>query len=223
MTNPNPDTLAAELLRFHRVITRALTVSLETARAFVRGGFPGAAMKRGYLDYVKCLAILTRAHHDTEDDLVFPVFRARLPEVPFKTLDAQHEELLPLLDAVAALVEAGASGRSESQWLPALGLSLERLGRLWASHIDLEERYLSEAAIGRICPPEEQEELRRQFSEHGQKLAQPASLILPFILYNLDPAQRQLLMAKLPPPVTKQLIPVDWKEAWSPMKPFLLD
>lgn len=214
--------LSSDLLAFHHVISRAMAVSLERAREYGRKGFPDAAVRRGYLDYVTCLVTLTRAHHDTEDELVFPAFDARMPTVPFDILDAQHGRLLPLLDAVAASVEAGAAGRPGAEWLPQLADSLESLGELWTEHIGVEEKHLTAEAISRAFSAAEQEELSRKASEHGQKLAQPAPLLLPFVLFNLDPAERAVLAAKLPPPLVKQLIPIDWKEAWSPMKPFLL-
>jgi hypothetical protein len=45
---------------------------------------------------------------------------------------------------------------------------------------------------------------------------------LPFFYFNLEPADRARLAAKMPPPLTQQLIPVDWKDAWAPMRPFFL-
>jgi hypothetical protein len=216
------ESLASDLSVFHRVITRAMTVSLARARGFEGAGFESPELKRGFLDYVRCLTILTKAHHDTEDELVFPTFRARLPDAPFDTLDAQHTELLPLLDSVRERAESGGKGVPESEWLPGLARDLERLGQLWAEHIGLEERYFTDEVVGPVCPPAEQAELSRKFAEHGQKLAQPGPLLLPFMYFNLEPADRRNFSGKLPPPVVQQLIPLDWREIWAPMKPFLL-
>jgi hypothetical protein len=46
---------------------------------------------------------------------------------------------------------------------------------------------------------------------------------MPFVLYNLPAEERAILAQKMPPIVTQQLLPVDWKEKWAPMQPFLLD
>ncbi len=213
--------VVSDLLTFHHVITRGMKVSLERGRAFSRSGFPDAETKRGFLDFARCTAIVTRAHHDTEDALVFPAFRSRLPGIPYDELDQQHEELLPLLEAVGRGVEAGDKGLPERDWLPALAESLHRVLDLWERHIEIEERHFTEEAVGEKFPPAEQEELGRKFAEHGQKLAQPPPLILPFVLFNLEPAERAALSAKLPPPVT-QLVATAWAPTWAAMKPFLL-
>jgi hemerythrin-like domain-containing protein len=216
------DGLVSDLLAIHHAITRGLRVSLNRARSFLGEGFPDPETKRGFLDFAKCTVIVTVAHHDTEDDLIFPEFRRRLPEAPFDALDEQHEELLPLLDAVTTGIETGRKGAPNAEWLPALAESLEALGKRWRAHIDLEEKHFSEEAIGRVFSSEEQETLGRQATERGQKLAQPGPLVLPFLLFNLEPEERAKFSAKLPPQVTQQLVPGDWAETWAPMKPFLL-
>lgn len=216
------DTLVSDLLRFHHAITRGMNVSFKRARAFARDGFPDAGTRRGFLDYVHCTVVLTVAHHDTEDDIVFPEFRKRLPGAPYDELDDQHEKLLPLLEAVGESVKAGVDGAPERQWLPALADQVERLGMMWRAHIDLEERHFTEESVARVFSPAEQDELGRRASDHGQKRAQPPSLLVPFVLFNLEDAERAALAARLPPPVMQHLVPVEWKDAWAPMKPFLL-
>ena len=52
--------------------------------------------------------------------------------------------------------------------------------------------------------------------------AEPANLVVPFILYNLSPEDRAIMTQGFPEIVTKQLVPVDWKEEWKSMQPFLL-
>jgi hypothetical protein len=47
--------------------------------------------------------------------------------------------------------------------------------------------------------------------------------VVPFLLYNLPPEERAIFSQGMPPVVTQELVPVVWKEKWSPMKPFLLD
>jgi len=45
---------------------------------------------------------------------------------------------------------------------------------------------------------------------------------VPFLLHDLEPADRAAMAANFPPIVTEQLVPIFWKEKRSPMQPFLL-
>ena len=51
----------------------------------------------------------------------------------------------------------------------------------------------------------------------------PDYLVVPFMLYDLDPEPRAIMTAALPTVVTEQLVPVAWKDRWATMKPYLLD
>ena len=50
----------------------------------------------------------------------------------------------------------------------------------------------------------------------------PAYLVVPFVLYNLSPEDRRIASKGFPEMVTKQLVPIDWKDKWISMQPFLL-
>jgi len=67
-----------------------------------------------------------------------------------------------------------------------------------------------------------QAEISRAAAEDGQKRGHVPELNVAFILYNLAPAQRAVLVGKFPPPVVG-LVDGPWKQQWAPMKPFLLD
>jgi hypothetical protein len=43
------------------------------------------------------------------------------------------------------------------------------------------------------------------------------------MLYNLEPEDRTVLKKTIPGFVTRFVVPVLWKRAWAPMKPYLLD
>jgi hypothetical protein len=64
--------------------------------------------------------------------------------------------------------------------------------------------------------------IRTEFSQFFQDHIGPAYLMMSFILYNLAPEDRAVLAQGLPETVTKQLVPIDWKDKWASMKPFLL-
>jgi len=51
----------------------------------------------------------------------------------------------------------------------------------------------------------------------------PHYLVVPFMLYNLEPGPRSILASRLPSEMTEQLVPVVWKDRWASMKPFLLE
>ena len=51
----------------------------------------------------------------------------------------------------------------------------------------------------------------------------PHYLVVPFMLYNLEPVPRSMLASRLPSEMTDQLVPVVWKDRWASMKPFLLE
>jgi hypothetical protein len=60
-------------------------------------------------------------------------------------------------------------------------------------------------------------------TEHSQQHLQSPFLGIPFVLYNLPADERAIMTAMMPPAVTQQLVPVDWKQMWAPMQLFLLD
>ena len=53
-------------------------------------------------------------------------------------------------------------------------------------------------------------------------MSNPATLILPFIIYNLEGKDREEFVSDMPWILKKFLVPVIWKKKWQKMKPFLL-
>ena len=104
-----------------------------------------------------------------------------------------------------------------------LNREVKRLSDLWFRHIGVEEFHLSAEEAGELLTTDEQITLAQQFAQHNQEHAKPDYLAVPFVLYNLEPADRAVMNAAMPPIVTQQLVPVAWKEQWAPMKPFLLE
>jgi hypothetical protein len=216
------ETLADDLLRIHRIITRALATSRERGSAFVRTDFPDAATREGYVSYARALLATLRAHHDAEDELAFPRFRERIPQAPYGRLDRDHADLLPALSAGDDAVESALTGLPSSEWLGRLLGALDRIDQLWHAHIAVEEEHFSGKALDAAMSPGEQEALGKTMSAHAQKQAGPDYLVVPFLLHNLEPADRAAMAAKFPPIVMQQLVPIAWKEKWAPMQPFLL-
>jgi hemerythrin-like domain-containing protein len=211
---PTPN-IGLDLQRIHRVITRGLAVSLEKCRGFVAGGFPDDLTREGFWKYCQGLEGNAHGHHRTEDDLFFPFLQERLPDAGFARLTAEHEEMHSLLNQMHAAREASA--------LDGMEQALSRLGDLWQPHIALEEISFSPAILAQVMTVPEHIELAQQAAAHSREYAHPAPLTVPFLLYNLEGADRAHFLAVMPPEVTTQLVPIVWKQEWAAMRPFLLD
>jgi hemerythrin-like domain-containing protein len=216
MSNSNSPNVIAGLLSIHAIISRGLKVAVETSAAFVQKGNPDASPREGFITYLRCLASLLGVHHDTEDTLAFPAFRERV-EAPYDVLTEQHQLMHLLLEEAKAEVEKAAA-----EPLVRLNFVLCRIEELWRPHIKIEEEHFTIDRFAALMPPQEHVRLNALFLEHAQQSWGPEYLMLPFLLYNLEPDKRSFFAAELPPVVTEQLVPVVWKEKWAPMQPFLL-
>ena len=214
--------LADDLLRIHRIVTRGLSVARERGTTFARSGFPDARTREGYVSYARALLSTLRAHHGAEEHLAFPRFRERIPGAPYDQLDREHQDLLPALGAADDAVESALAGLPPPVWIGRLLGALDRIDQLWHAHIAVEERHFDAAAIDAAFGGQEQEDLARSLSGYAQKNSGPDYLVVPFMLRNLEAADRAAFSAKLPPVVTEQLMPVAWREKWAPMESFLL-
>jgi hypothetical protein len=220
MSQPN---VAEGMLAIHRAVTRGLQVAVENAWRFENNNFPDETTQAGYFNYIRALASVLHSHHLTEDDLAFPYFKVLLPEMPVEQLSAQHQEMIPLLDAVqAALAQCEAAGGAPGE-LQALSTSLEKLNSLWLPHIAIEEEHFTVQRVGALLPVQEQVRLLQEFGKHTETHSGPPYLTVPFILYNLSQEMRAVMARGMPEEVTSHLVPVVWKEHWASMKPFLLD
>jgi hypothetical protein len=214
--------LGDDLLVIHRVVTRALGVALEKGEEFSKSGFPSSTTEKGYRDFARCLVKLVKAHHDGEETIVFPRLRAVLPSVPFEDLERQHHDLVGALDAAEGALDAAESGAPTLTWLDRLVPALGRARETWTTHIALEESHFTPAALDRALDASAQAEISKAAAEDGQKRGHVPQLNVAFILYNLVPADRAVLLSKFPPQLIG-LLDGPWKEQWAPMRPFLLD
>jgi hemerythrin-like domain-containing protein len=219
MTNQIPS-LANDLLRIHRAITRGLSVGLEKGAQYVQDGFPDPATRKGYTDYVQSLAIVLAAHHLAEDEIAFPAISEKLPGVPYGKLATDHQAIDTLVGPLRQAVAQAAAG--EDAALPGLVNGLRSIHDLWAPHIHIEETHFTPAALAGVMPVEEQMRLSGAMAQHSQEHATPGFLALPFVLFNLNPEDRAAMTATMPAMLVEELIPKTWKDLWAAMKPFLL-
>ena len=218
-SSPN---VVGELVLIHLIITRGLKVAVEHCESFGRQGYPAASAREGFVSYVRSLASSLHAHHLTEDDLVFPYFREKIPDAPFDVLSAQHRALVPLLEEIRLSIEEMASTTEEGEALQHLNRILAQIAEIWHPHIKTEEEHFTQERVDALINTEEHRRLCGLFGEHGRKHAGPDYLVVPFLLYNLPAEKRAAFARTMPPIVTQQLVPVVWKEKWEPMRPFLL-
>ena len=218
----NPPNLALELLRIHRVITRGLNVGTTKGTEFQLRGFPNPRLRRGYTDYTQSLAVALRVHHLAEDEIGFPFLKEKFPHAPFERLSRDHQEMETLLEPLMKATTAVA-GEGNKGDMNLLVDTLRSVSAIWTPHIRLEEDSFTEDAVAATVDSADQVRLSVEFGKHSQAHAKPPSLMLPFILFNLNAEDRAVMAAPLPSVVRKVLIPFVWKNKWGAMKPFLLD
>lgn len=222
MAEAKAPNVALDLLRIHSIITRALSITSEKSQRFAQEGFSDASMKKGFLCYARSFVSVIHGHHLTENELVFPYFREKLPDTPYDFLIAQHQELVHVLDEIKASIEEVSAEPHAATALNELNQCLRRLADLWHPHIAIEQDHFSVARLGALISREEHVRLGKLFAKHGQKHMGPGYLVVPFLLYNLATEERAIFSRNMPFLLTRLLVPVVWKGQWASMRPFLL-
>jgi hemerythrin-like domain-containing protein len=222
MSNP-PQGVAADMLRIHRAITRGLQVTLERSEAFNQAGFPDKQTQLGFSCYVRSFANLLHSHHLTEEELAFPYFAVKIPDEPYDTFLFEHSEMAGFVYEIRSLTGLKEEALLPNKALEAINCAATGICGIWYSHIIKEEKIFDPERINKLIDTPEQIKMGRMFAEHNQKHTAPDYLSVPFLLYNLQHEDRQMISQLLPSEVTQQLVPVVWKEKWAPMKPFLLE
>ncbi len=214
--------VARSLVRFHKAITRGLTVGVTRGQEYLQGGFQDQQLQQGYATYLSaCVAVLT-SHHVSEDGAAFPVLKEKLPQAPIQQLAADHRFMEKILQRISSHLP-GMTAENPVRSLEGVVKGLQGVIEIWSPHIAVEERVFNAAAIAGAMSAAEQAALINGMARMSQELGLPAPLMAPFLVFNLEGADRAELVSLMPAVVVKQLIPVDWKEQWAPMKPFLLD
>jgi|WetSurMetagenome_2_1015567.scaffolds.fasta_scaffold148754_1 hypothetical protein len=215
---PNP---AQDLLRIHKVITRGLNVNIDEGRQFMEKGFPNPDLKQGYSNYAFSLASVLDGHHLTEDNVIFPVLKIKLPQGPYEHLSKEHLQIEALLVPVRQAVE----GLSTTEWktcLMQLLDGLEIIRTVWTPHIRMEESIFSQEALSSVMNSSEQMDLSAQAGKYSSEHSNPPFLAVPFVLFNLSPEDREIMLSHMPPMMMQEIVMKAWKEQWAAMKPFLL-
>jgi hemerythrin-like domain-containing protein len=221
MSQSKESNVAVCFFNIHSIITRGLSVSVESTQEALQQGFQDEGRREGCLNYIRALSSVVNAHHLTEDEVAFPYFRDKLPEVSFDTLTYFHQVMVRVLDEINAAVEKCVKDGSLGNELKSLENALTRLNGIWHPHIQIEtSAFISKADA--LISVEEQLKLVGQMAEHQLKIAVPHPLTVPFMLYNLPVENRAVFSQGIPVEVIQKFVPVTWKDEWESMSPYLL-
>jgi hemerythrin-like domain-containing protein len=221
MANTAVSNVAVGFHNIHSIITRGLNVSIEGTQAAQQQGFADGTRREGFFNYIRALSSVLHAHHLTEDEIAFPYYRDKLPDVAFDRLTYFHQVMMRVLDEINKAAEKCAKNGTPGSELSTLEGPLVRLNEMWHPHIQIETiAFISKADA--LITVEEQLKLVQQMAEHGLKIAVPHPLTVPFMLYNLPGEDRAVFSQGMPVEVLQKFVPVTWKEQWQSMTPYLL-
>ena len=186
----------SDMIQLHRVFRDALGAAAPLVGSVPAGDVARADVVGSY--YANVLALL-HAHHEGEDELVWPKLIARAPEdaETISRIAGQHAGVLTALeDAEGKLSGWRADPQVDSGAV--LAASLATLGAELALHLDEEERVILPIA-GRHMTPAEWGELPGHGMAHftGDKIW----LVMGLIQEQMRPEQIAMMESHMPPPV----------------------
>ena len=222
MSNANQPNIGEDYIRFHKVMTRGLAVSLQNINDYLNIGAIEELNREGFIKYVQSFSSVLHGHHQAEDEEIFPYFKDRLPEVPYERLISEHEIFNDGLQEINTGIDHLMSENEELDSLKLLKSGFDKIDHIWHPHIKIENTQLYERIRSLNINLEEMIRLQKDDKKFFQEHTGPAYLVMPFVLYNLSPEDRAILTQGSPEVVTKQLLSIDWKDKWTPMRPFLL-
>jgi hemerythrin-like domain-containing protein len=222
MSNENQPNIGRDYIRFHKVMTRGIDVSLQNIDEFLTKGAMEKSNREGFLKYVQSFSTVLHGHHMVENEKIFPYFRDKLPEVPYERLMSEHEIFVGGLQEINTGIGNLLSKKDEMNSLKQLKSGFSKIDQIWHPHIQIENTQLY-GPIGSLnMDLDEMIRIQKEAGEFFQEHTEPPFLVVPFVLYNLSPEDREMATKGFPEMVTKQLVPIDWKDKWIPMQPFFL-
>lgn len=222
MSNSDYKNIGDDIILFHKLITRSLEVAIQSVNKFLEDKTLIKSSDEGFINYMQSFSSVLEMHHLHENEKLFPYFKDKLPDVPYERLMLQHKTVKVLTSGINEGISKLKSKSSDLSSLNLLKSNLGRINLMWPHHIEIEETEIF-GNVGKLdISSEELDKLRFEFYPFIEEHNEPAYLIMPFIIYNLYPEDRAILAQVFPDEVTKQLIPIDWKEKWVSMQPFLL-
>ena len=190
---PRPDT--SDMYAVHGVFRDTLGAATALVGGVAAGDTDRLAVVANY--YENVLSFL-HAHHESEEEVVFPLLRSRCPDVDalVDQLAQQHEEALMLL-ATARQWLAAWPGGGDAVQLEVVG-ALGSLRTHLVDHLEEEERLGLPLAAEYLSAEE-----WGQLPGHGLRAfdGDKVWLILGLIRERMNGAQRDAMLEHMPPPV----------------------
>ena len=212
MSNENQPNIGEDYILFHKVMTRGLAVSLQNINEFLLIGALKKLNREGFLKYVQSFSSILHGHHLVENEKIFPYFMDKLPEVPYKRLISEHNIFKGGLQEINTGLDHLKSENDESKSLKLLKSGFGKIDQIWHPHIQIENTQLYGRVGSLNIDLEEMIRIQKEYGEFFQEHTDPAYLVVPFVLYNLSPEDRAIVTKGFPEMVTKQLVPIEWKD-----------
>jgi len=190
------------------IVHTALRRSLDTVASTASKPVPEAD-RAGFADFCERTAKFVRAHHDSEEEIFFPVFEQAGLAEQTKTWRGEHAALLDELDQLEAAI-AAFQARGDHERLAA---SATRVRALLFPHLDAEEAALDLAMLQKAVTTEQAAALATAASKHGQKHVGTRGLML--FLHALTAEEQRAHFGKMPWFVRKVLVPI-WDRNYRP-------
>ena len=203
----------------HRVLSRPLDIGISHIDSCISSKKVDMENHEGFKDYLSSLTTVFNAHHHGEDEILIPTFEKKINNADFSILKKQHKEFHPLVVQITAKIDVDNPSLNQYQEIRNL---LKKTKDLCIKHRD-EEEQIVELEMEPIMSLADQIELNNKLSKHGQSMSEPANLVLPFLIYNLEGAERDEFTNDMPWILKKFILPIVWKSKWKKMRPFLLD
>ena len=185
------DTLRRELVQVTRITA-------------LRDDDPGPLLRAalGWELFKKFLTI----HHQTEDDVLWPVLRAQVAGHPDRlaladTLEAEHAVIEPLLTAIDAAAADPDYGYQR------LGDITDELAAKLTAHLSHEETD-GLALIDATLSTQQWQDFAHA---HGQRLGGDAPMYMPWLLNGASPQTLDAVLDKFPPPLLAA-----YRDQWAP-------
>lgn len=208
MSSTNPIDVR-DMAIVHQTFRRAYE---ETAGLIRSNPTPSPTRVTFLADHVTFGLTMLHHHHEGEDELLYPLLVARVPDHAARTeqIDAEHKAVKVAIDAAQAACTAWRASPT-AQTGEALAASLDEVNRVLVPHLDQEEREVVPLAAVTVT----QEEWN-QLGKHGVASIPANKRMIAFgmLLEPLNPADRAYMLSNVPPPV-KVLYRLVGQRAWA--------
>jgi len=198
-----------EMAIVHRTFRNAYDESARLVRA---NPTPSAQRVTFLADHIDFGVGMLHSHHESEDELLYPVLIARVPEQAERTERVEHEHQL-VAGAIEAATGACAAWRTQptAETGEALATALDELNATLQPHLDDEERDVVPLAAVTLTKAEWD-----ALGEHSRAAIPRDRMAVAFgmLLEPLDESDREYMKRQLPAPV-RLLFPLLIQRPWT--------